>query len=89
MNESEQFVCTNCKTQCQFVAPENSWMIWMGWVMIGLSLFGPPLVFLLPFGLPLVVIGYRQRKPTCAECKCRNLIPTSTPRGTELTRSDK
>ena len=52
--------------------------------MIVLGLFGPPLVFLWPPGLVLVIMGYRQRKPTCSACKSRNLIPANTPAGREL-----
>lgn len=83
--QTVEFVCTNCRTVRTFTKPENAWMLWMGWVMIVLSIFGPPLVFLLPPGVVLVVMAYRQRKPTCVACKSRNLIPTSTPMGGELT----
>jgi hypothetical protein len=60
-------------------------MLWMGWIMIVLGLYGPPLVVLWPPGLILVIAAYRQRKPTCGACKGRKLIPTSTPQGQELT----
>lgn len=89
MSAPASFVCTECKTVCRFAAPENSWMLWMGWVMAILSLFGPPLVFLLPFGVILIVMAYRQRKPTCSACKSRSMIPVDTPRGAELTGSGR
>ena len=84
MEPPQEFICTNCKTACTFAKPDNAWMLWMGWIMIGLGMFGPPLVFLWPPGLVLVIMAYRQRKPTCAACKSRNLIPTNTPLGAEL-----
>ena len=83
---SQHFVCTNCRTACQFTKPNNAWMLWMGWIMIGLGLFGQPLIFLWPPGLILVIVAYRQRKPTCAVCRSRNLIPTISPGGQELTK---
>jgi len=45
---STSYICSRCKTQLDFVPPDNGWMLWMGWIMIALGLFGPPLVFLWP-----------------------------------------
>lgn len=85
MEQAPQFVCTACKTITTFTRPNNSWMLWMGSVMVVLGLFGPPLVFLWPPGLVLVIMAYRQRKPTCPACRSRRLIPVNTPLGRELT----
>ena len=84
MEQRQKYICKNCKTTCWFTKPNNGWILWMGWIMIPLGCWGPPLVFLWPPGLILVIMGYRQRKPTCASCKSRKLIPTSTPMGAEL-----
>jgi len=80
------FVCVRCHTTRTFDKPENGWMLWMGWTMILLGLWGPPLVFLWPPGLVLVIMAYRQRKPSCRSCHSRDLIPIDTPAGRELVR---
>jgi hypothetical protein len=84
MEQPQEFVCTTCKTGCIFIKPENGWMLWMGWIMIVLGLSGPPFVFLWPPGLVLVIMAYRQRKPTCEACKSRQLVPANTPLGQQL-----
>ena len=84
MNETQEYICTNCETTCYFTKPDNGWMLWMGWIMIVLGLYGPPLVFLWPPGLILVIMAYRQRKPTCTACGNRTLVPTNAPTGARL-----
>jgi len=87
VTDSGSYICCRCKTQTGFSRPDNAWMLWMGWIMIVLGLFGPPLVFLWPPGAILVFIAYRQRKPTCPGCQFRDLIPLDSPGGRQMADS--
>ncbi len=84
METLNELICKDCGTPSTFVKPDNGWMLWMGWVMIACVIFGPPIAVLWLPGLILVIMAYRQRKPICSACKSRNLIPSNTPAGREL-----
>lgn len=84
MQDPEKYICTECGSHQMFAVPENAWMIWMGGIMIACMVIGLPFSVLWVPGLILVIMAYRQRKPTCSACKGRRMIPANTPRGQEL-----